>query len=360
MQPPGENRSNRQSMNGSPSPVAGGSLGPLGPFPRVGFRHHLERRWLHYAFVSREPGYAAVANLSVLGSPPEHPDLAPQQMAILVVHDTRHGWQSSQFNAEQQETPWSAFRLPHPHGTPTSFTLRARSGTPAVDLMLTRTSRPCPSQCAPFATDQHLRWQSEPGIRGVGTVRLGDGAHAVELVGYHERVRGCWDWRGLGGGVSGFAVHGQGDPEGAPRAAVVFTLIQPIAARDATAGSVMLWREGRLVRHFPRRTLEVAVRGELDRDRVFIVPPLAATLGTPPTAPVPQRLVITACSGLDWLAVDFGAETAGRIISPSETTLNPFSAHEVLGRCTVEGVVSGSRVRIEADAVVEFAGGAID
>jgi len=319
----------------------------------------LDRQWLHYAFVSRQPGLAMVANLSVLGPPAGQPDAAPQRMAILLLHDSTAGWQSSQFNAEQPLVPWSSFRLPHPHGA-APLQIRARTDSPRVDLMLQRTSRPCTSQCAPFGDHQHLRWQSEPGVSAMGGVWVDGQRREVDLVGYHERVRGRWSWPELGGWVFGFAIDSSGKPTNPPSAAVVFTLIQPTAPSDAATGSVMVWRNGRLRRHFSRRNLEVAVQGELDRDRVVVVPPLAAAIGTPPTAPVPRRLVISARSGDDWLVLDFGAQTAARIVNASETSLRPFSVHEVLGPCLVQGEIGGAAVRIEADGVVEFAGGAID
>jgi hypothetical protein len=353
------------------SDVALSELGVPGPFPRSEFHHPLDRQWLHYAFLSPGSGHAVISNLSVLGA--EHQVVgapegwAPQRMAILLVHDPVHGWSSSQFNAVQPDRPWSAFRLPHPHATPDGFAVAAAAGSPAVDLTLSRTSRPCTSQCAPFAGDQFLRWQSEPGVRGRGTLRTPQGEVVRDVVGYHERVRGRWSWPDLGGWVFGFANAPSGgedaesgDEQGPPPWSVVFTLIQPERPVDAVTGSVMLWRRGRMVRHFPRRRLEVAVHGELDRDRVVLVPPLAAVLATAPAPVVPRRLVISACLGADRLLLDFEAFTAARIANPSETSLRPFSVHELLGPCTVNGVVSGEPVDFRADGIVEFAGGAGD
>jgi hypothetical protein len=90
------------------------------------------------------------------------------------------------------------------------------------------------------------------------------------------------------------------------------------------------------------------------------VPPLAGTLGTPPTAAVPGRLLITARLGEDRLVLDFRSHTAGRIANPSETSLQPFSVHETLGPCTVEGRVGGHTIGFHTEGIVEFAGGAHD
>jgi hypothetical protein len=139
---------------------------------------------------------------------------------------------------------------------------------------------------------------------------------------------------------------------------VVFALIQPPRPADAATASVMLWRAGRLLRHFPRRSVDVAVSGLLARDDVHTCPPLAAALGTPPAPAVPRRLVITATLGEDRLAIDMAAQTAGRIVNPSELGLLPFSVHEVLGPAVVTGLVAGHDVAFTAAAVVEFAGGA--
>jgi hypothetical protein len=283
-------------------------------------------------------------------------------MSILLVHDRSSGWHSSQFNATIPERPWSAFRVDQPQER---FTLVGRAGSPAVDLSLTRSSRPCTSQCAPFAGSQHLRWQSESGVlaEGTWTLSAADSRPHVRAVGYHERVRGLWGWPELGGWVFGFAndqsrvdVDGQSPPPWA----VVFTLIQPRAPAGAATGSVMLWRDGRLRRHFPRRRLSVAVRGTLDRDKVVVVPPLARLLGVGPTAMVPARLVITAAAGADRLVLAVTARTAARIVNPSETSLRPFSVHEVIGECTVEGTLGGKAFGFVTEAIVEFAGGAGD
>jgi hypothetical protein len=337
-----------------PMPDAVPALGPAGPFPRAQLGDHLERRWLHYAFRSPDGRLSMIANLSSLGTS-GGPGERPQGMSVLLLHEQGRGWRSTQFTAAVDGEPWSAFRLPQPGPR---LRVAGRSGTPAADLRLARTGRACTSQCAPFATDQHLRWQSEPGVVAHGSLRLDDVVHHdVHMVGYHERVRGRWGWPELGGWVFGFA-NDHAEPGSPPAHSVVFTLIQPPVPADATAGSVMLWRRGRLLRHFPRRRVDVAVVGLLGRDDVETVPPLAAALGTPSATPVPARLVITASMGEDRLLFDVNADTAGRIVNPSETSLLPFGVHEVLGPCRVSGSVAGREVAFTAGAVVEFAGGA--
>jgi hypothetical protein len=336
-------------------------LGPVGPLPNAPLTHELDRTWLHYAFLSREPGLAMVANLSTLGPSPEDSQQERHRMSILLLHERGRGWRSSQFTCAAPDVPWSAFRQPHDHGVQGEFDLEATSGSPAVSLALTRTSRPCTSQCAPFAADQHLRWQSEPGILARGDWRIDDQTHpAVDAIGYHERVRGRWGWPELGGWVFGFANDPSGPPDAAPPYAVVFTLIQPPSPRDAATGSVMLWRDGRPRRHFPRRMLDVAVRDELSRDDVTQVPPLAQALGVPPTYAVPRLLLITAKLGDDHLVLDFRGDSAARIVNPSESGLRPFSVHEVVGPCVVEGRLGGESFGFETEGIVEFAGGAGD
>ncbi|MFC9504845.1 hypothetical protein [Streptomyces sp. NPDC057002] len=345
-------------------------LGPAGPFPQGalgGLRGGpLERQWLHYAFLSRCGNLAVIANLSSLGA--DRADDSPHQRAIVLVHDRDGGWEASQFNARRQQVAWSSFRLPRADGADGAFMVAAVAGSPAVDVRLRGTGRACTSQCAPFGQDEFLRWQSEPGILASGTVTVHGRPRQVALTGYHERVRGRWSWPTLGGWVFGFvnAPHGQAvdgippaaDATAPPPAAVVFTLIQPRCPGDAANGSLMLWRQGRLWRHFPRRCLDMAVDGALDRDQVVLVPPLADLLDTPASSVVPGRLVISARMGRDHLLLDFTSRTAGRIANPCERGLRPFSVHETLGPCRVEGVVSGRRVAFETQGIVEFAGGA--
>ncbi len=329
-------------------------LGPPGPYPRVALSQPLDRRWLHYAFRSPDGHLSLIANLSMLGASQPASHLDPQQMSILLVHD-HAGWSSSQFNANVAGVPWSAFRLPDPGPRLRISGLRGR---PAVDLELTRTGHACTSQCAPFGVDQHLRWQSEPGIVAQGTLTGLDGVHKdVRLIGYHERVRGHWAWPDLGGWVFGFA-NAAAEPGQPPPYAVVFTLIQPAGPADAATASVMLWRHGRLLRHFPRRSLEVSVAGLLARDHVVTAPPLAATLGTPPADPVPLHLTITATTATDRLRIEVESTTACRIVNPNERGIEPFSVHEVLGPGRISGRIAGTDIEFLAPAVVEFAGGA--
>jgi hypothetical protein len=322
-------------------------------------RDELERRWLHYALLSRDGRLGLVANLSWLG-PAADSDASEQRMRILLLYERDVGWHVSQFNCEAPAQPWSSFRLPHSHGRPGELTLRARSGQPAVALRLTRTSRPCTSQCAPFANDHHLRWQSEPGILATGRWDLHGQVHDdVAAVGYHERVRGRWGWPEMGGWVFGFANDPRGEPGAAPATAIVFTLIQPGSPPRAATGSMMLWRAGRLRRHFPRRDLEVVVDGHLDRDRVVLTPDLAGVLGVPPMQPVPRRLMVRGRLGRDEVLLDFSCESSARVVIPSETGLRPYSVHEVVGECHVEGAVSGRSFAFDAPAIVEFASGAV-
>lgn len=329
-------------------------LGPAGPFPDAPLVSELDRRWLHYAFRSPDGAVTMIANLSRLGATSETE--RDERMSILLTHHAAHGWSSSQFTADAPDEPWSAFRA---RDVQFADGFAIRSATASVDLTLTRTGRPCVSQCAPFADDQHLRWQSEPGVLATGTVSGADWAVTdARLVGYHERVRGRWGWPQLGGWVFGFANSHSEGAHAAPRYSLVFTLIQPPAPADAANGSVMLWRDGRLIRHFPRRCLDVGVAGGLARDLVTLTPPFASLIGTAPAAEVPGRLVVVASMGDDRLVLEFASETAARIANPSELGSRPFSVHETLGPCQVRGRISGAEVRFDAPAVVEFAGGA--
>jgi hypothetical protein len=281
-------------------------------------------------------------------------------MSILLVHRRGHGWRASQFNAETSEPLWSAFRQPHQPGQSGSYSVAATAGTPSVDLQLSRTCRPCSSQCAPFAEGQHFRWQSEPGVIARGDWGFdGEITRDVSAIGYHERVRGNWGWPEMGGWVFGFVNDPQAARGGPPPWAVVFTLIQPARPADAATGSVMLWRDGRLRRHFPRRCVSAAVRGALDRDHVCQTPELANLFATPPMAPIPRRLVIAAALGPDSVALDFECAEAARIVIPSETGIVPFSVHEVVGPCRVDGVINGLEFGFETRGIVEFAGGAL-
>jgi hypothetical protein len=334
------------------------ALGPRGPFPAAPLRRVLERRWLHYAFLSRDGSLGLVANVARLGAGPDDAS-GDRTTSILLLHERGRGWSTSQYNSRTLSPLWSSFRRPHPDGVQRRLGLSATGGGVSVDLGLQRTSRSCTSQCATFGPGQHLRWQSETGVVARGDWTIGERRHSgVEAVGYHERVRGTWGWPELGGWVFGFANDPATGAGGAPGCAVVFTLIQPLAPADATTGSLMVWRDGRLARHFPRRRVTVAVRGELDQAHVAQVPALARMLGTRPMTAIPRRLVVAAAMGRDHVVLDFCCESAARVVVPSETGLDPFTVHEAIGAVAVHGRIGRRALAFETVGIVEFAGGA--
>jgi len=349
-----------QAFRPPPEPIARvRGLGPAGPFPRAPLGDPIERRWLHYAFLSRDGRLGMVANAAWLGPDRDDPERRARFTTILLLHERGRPWVASQFNARTPELLWSAFRLPHRLHESSPLALRSTADEPAVDLRLRRTSTPCTSQCAPFAGDHHLRWQSEAGVRAQGDWHFDGRAHlGVDAVGYHERVRGRWGWPELGEWVFGFANDMGGPADAPPEYAAVFTFIRPVRPADAATASVMLWHRGRLRRHFPRRNVSLAVRGTLERDAVRQVPALSRLFGVPPMAPVPERLVISARLGEDWIVLDFESEAAARVVIPSETSLRPFSVHEVVGPCLLHGALAGRPFAIETRGIVEFAGGA--
>src|SRR3569623_2187815 len=120
-------------------------LGPAGPFPRAALTDTFDRRWLHYAFLSRNGRQARVANAAWLGPAEEDDPPKERFTTILLLHERGRPWSASQFNAEIGDSPWSAFGLPHPYYTPRPLDIGASAGHPRVALGLFRTSRPCTS-----------------------------------------------------------------------------------------------------------------------------------------------------------------------------------------------------------------------
>ncbi|MCP4605583.1 MAG: hypothetical protein GY847_34520 [Proteobacteria bacterium] len=337
------------------------ALGSMGPFPRTPMTHPLERRWLHYAFFSMDNRLSMIANVATIG-----PDENTQahDTAVLLLHDRDTGWSASQWNTETPDFPWSSFSSPPPSSKdpnrPVDFCMTAAKGAPAVNLWFNRTSTPCSSQCATFGEDHFMRWQSEPGMLAEGFWNTGVGSlKRLKAVGYHERVRGRWGWPEMGGWVFGFCNDLSHCKTDAPAWSIVFTLLQPNDEHDDYAASIMVWKDGRLVRHIPRRNISVTVAGQLDRNRVATVPFLATLLGTFPTAPIPAALCIQGAQGHDIVELRFLSREAARIVIPSETSFRPFSVHEVVGDMEIEMELEGRLHTFNGPAVVEFAGGAI-
>lgn len=356
-------------------------LDTAGPFPRTPLTDQLERRWLHYAFFSRDHRRSLVANLAWLGMP-SGPGTG-MRTAVLLLHDEDAGWACSQWNGQLASAPWSAFRHESPAGAesdapatgPERLQLAAASGAPSVDLAFLRTSAPCAAQTAEFTppgleslerpasqpgSGEHwMRWQSEPGVMATGTWQWGqEPPEAVDAVGYHERVRGRWGWAEMGGWVFGFCNVLDSRVGEAPPWALVFTLLQPHNQPDRYAASLMVWRRGRLIRHFPRRNLRVSVAGQLDRDVVQTVPGFADLIGTPAMAPIPVALCIDGEQGEDTVEMRFIARRAARLVIPSESSFRPYSVHEVIGYMETRISLGGQTSRFEGPGIVEFAGGA--
>jgi hypothetical protein len=333
--------------------------GPPGPFPRVPLADVLERRWLHYAFITTDEQQALIANLATLGG--EDGGDSIETTLLLMYHQAR-GWTCSQWHADLPREPWTSYRNPPPSTIfprDLDFELRSLAGRPAVALHLTSTSTPAPAGVSLFHRTNWKRWQAQPGVLATG--RWDDGmipAREAMAVGYHERVHGRWAWPEMGGWVFGFCNQLGDRLDGPPDWAVVFALLQPMDELHDHTAMVMVWRRGRIVFWVPRRALRVSVAGQLERDRVVTTPSLAPLIGTGPTVPIPAVLCIDGYQGDDWVQLRYRCRDAARLVVPSETSLQPFSVHEVIGDMEVRLKLRGSREQFFSPGIVEFAGGA--
>jgi hypothetical protein len=333
----------------------------VGPFTQLPLSDVLERRWLHYAFVTVDQQQALIANLATLGG--EQGD-DPTHTNVLLVYNRDHGWTCSQWHAHVPREPWTSYgSTPPATHTPREPDLEMQSlaGTPSVSLHLTSTTTPAPAGVSHFHGTNWKRWQAQPGVLATG--RWADGMtppRETVAVGYHERVHGRWAWPEMGGWVFGFCNQLADRPEGPPNWAVVFALLQPRdEPRDHTA-MVMLWRRGRMVLFIPRRTLRVSVAGQLSRDRVIMTPTLAPLLGTFATAPIPAALCLDGYQGRDSIEIRYRCRDAARLVVPSETSLHPFSVHEVIGDMEVRVRMRDRKAVFSSTGIVEFAGGATE
>ena len=332
-----------------------------GPFTRLPLSDVLERRWLHYAFITVDERQALIANLATLGG--ENGD-EPTRTTVLLAYHCDHGWTCSQWHASLRREPWTSYRFPPPSTRlprEPDFEMQSLTGTPSVSLHLTSTTTPAPAGVSHFHGTNWKRWQAQPGVLAKG--RWADGMappRQTVAVGYHERVHGRWGWPEMGGWVFGFCNKLADRAEGPPEWAVVFALLQPRDQRHDHTAMVMLWRRGRMVLFVPRRTLRVSVAGQLLRDRVLMTPALAPLLGTFPTAPIPAALSIDGYQGRDSIQIRYRCRDAARLVVPSETSLQPFSVHEVIGDMEVRVKLKDSNVVFTGPGIVEFAGGAAE
>ena len=113
--------------NAASLPERSPMLGAIGPFPPTVLQSELERRWLHYALLSRDGRFGMVANVAWLGPAREHAG-SSFGTSILLVHERDAGWRASQYNALTRIPLWSAFRQPHPAGDPRPLLASAVGG----------------------------------------------------------------------------------------------------------------------------------------------------------------------------------------------------------------------------------------
>jgi hypothetical protein len=330
-----------------------------GPFTRAPLSDPLERRWLHYAFITADEQQALIANLALLGTDDGGDPITTN---LLLAYHCQYGWTCSQWHAYLPRAPWTSYRTPPPATClprPPDFELQSLAGTPSVSLHLTGTSTPAPAGVSRFHGTHWKRWQAQPGVLAKGWWDDGMApARQTVAVGYHERVHGRWGWPEMGGWVFGFCNQIGAPLEGPPEWAVVFALLQPMDEKHDHTAMVMVWRRGRMVLFVPRRALRVTIAGQLARDRVMTTPSLAPLLGTSATAPIPAALCIDGYQGIDWIQLRFRCRAAARLVVPSETSFQPFSVHEVIGATEVRIKIKGVTHSFASPGIVEFAGGA--
>jgi hypothetical protein len=332
-----------------------------GPWTSLALSDVLERRWLHYAFITVDEQQALIANLAILGGA----DLGePIRTNILLAYHREHGWKCSQWHAHLPREPWTTYRATPPSTAwprEPDFQMQSLSGTPSVSLHLTSTSTPAPAGVSRFHGSHWKRWQAQPGVLATG--RWHDGmvpARDVAAVGYHERVHGRWGWPEMGGWVFGFCNQLGDRADGPPNWALVFALLQPRDESHDHTAMVMVWRRGRMVLFVPRRAMRVSVAGQLARDRVVTTPFLGPLLGMFATAPIPAVLCIDGYQGRDSIQIRYRCRDAARLVVPSETSLPPFSVHEVIGDMEVRIKLKDSITVFTSPGIVEFAGGAAE
>jgi hypothetical protein len=333
-----------------------------GPFTDLPLSDVLERRWLHYAFISVDEQQALIANLATLGGHDDGDE--PTQTSVLLAYHRDHGWTCSQWHAHLPHKPWTSYGSTPPSTAwprEPDLALQSLAATPSVSLYLTSTTTPAPAGVSHFHRTHWKRWQAQPGV--IATGYWADGMsppRETTAMGYHERVHGRWGWPEMGGWVFGFCNQLADHAEGPPNWAVVFALLQPRDERHDHTAMVMLWRKGRMVLFVPRRAIRVSVAGQLVRDRVLMAPTLAPLLGTYATAPIPAVLCIDGYQGRDSIQIRYRCRDAARLVVPSETSLQPFSVHEVIGEMEVRIKLKETNVVFTSPGIVEFAGGAAE
>jgi hypothetical protein len=198
-----------------------------------------------------------------------------------------------------------------------------------------------------------LNWVVVPRLRATGVVRVGERVHALRAAqAYHDHNWGRFAWGRSFAWEWGYVL---------PRASdnpysLAFVRLSDRGRRRVSMQGVFLWRGDRQARLF--RDAQVALRchGFLRPEAPFKVPRISNLVNPGSASDVPERLVLSARDGGDWLRLEFASQHVAQLAIPNDRDLGLTVIQEVLGEAVVTGELRGEPIAIEGRSICEFLG----
>ena len=310
------------------------------------------KEWYHFCVIA--PGLELIINFSLEAD--LRPAATQASVSRLIVLARTQGWHGAVETFSPGEVSGSPtdvhlelgpHRLRFEDGV-FHLAIRPQEGGLSAVLRLEPLAMPLRSQGATLG-DGSLSWVVVPALRARGSVRVGDRLFRLDgAPAYHDHNWGTWRWG------SDFAWQwGFGLPAGGSPWSLVFSRMTNRARTRELDRKLCLWRDGRLVRLFTERDVEVRPEGYLRREHVWKVPAIMALLSPGDALDVPRTLHVTARSGQDHLTLRFDADDVAQIVIPNETDLGVTLISEVCGRLALRGCVQGEPLTAEGAGVFE-------
>jgi hypothetical protein len=197
-----------------------------------------------------------------------------------------------------------------------------------------------------------------PSLAVEGTLLVEDRRYDVRrATGYHDHNWGYWSWGRDMGWDWGYMIEVPTGRAGrVPPRSIVFGQVTDATRAEAKSDMVLMVWSGRRCAHvFLDEAVTMAVEGHLSDVDIPRVPGLMALL-EPERPLVPQRVVIEAREGVDWIEIQLRVGQAMSFVIPHPQGPDITTVSELIGCYDVRGSLDGEEFRFSYMGFAELAG----
>lgn len=306
------------------------------------------KEWHHFNLIDDATGVDAIVNLSVSGDA-RTPDRG-QANLILLTHSARDGWRggvdvwdgAALVNREETlDCRLGPSRIAYEVGT---YLIDAvlRDGRVGANLRFEPCAEPLLiSKDTPVGAG-HINWLIVPRLTVSGELIIDD--RRIPIVagrGYHDHNWGAWRWGENFGWDWGFCADAcawGGEP-----LSLVYDRTTDRAGTRVQEHTLAVWRGKDLAKLFTRRTLQAQRVGRF-RGAIERRPAVMGLLRHDMVRSVPERILISARDGEDWLEAEYVVDAALQIAIPNEMDFGAVELNETLGWLTLTGHIGGQAI----------------